>query len=265
LICGYVLLPQVSGFPLLALTVAPFVLIAVYLTTKPKTAGIATGFLIYFFTLIGPKNPMQFDLASYLNTAFANVIGIACLLPAFRLVFPQNHRQTARQLARRLALSLAQLAAKPRSDRLLHWEHRAHDRLASIGSRLPLADQERGQLLNGGFATLRIGRELVRVKAHLASLSLDHTTRKVISRAFAACQQATRRPAQVAERFLEAATRLEIAATDMPIESGNRAKRSVVALRECADLLNRYSSFFTGKPAKKITPPKPLLREIASC
>jgi hypothetical protein len=69
----------------------------------------------------------------------------------------------------------------------------------------------------------------------------------------------------VAEYFLDAANRLEIAATNMPVEPGNRAKRSVVALRECADLLNRYSSFFTGKPAKKVTPPKPLLREIASC
>lgn len=265
LICGYVLLPQVSGFPLMVLVVSPFVLIGVYGTTRPKTASIAVGFLVYFFTLIGLRNPMQFDLASYLNTAFANIIGIACLLPAFRLVFPQNHRQAARHLARRLAESLAQLAARPQSDRLLQWEYRTHDRLVSIGSHLPVEDQERVLLMNGGFATLRIGQELVRIKAHLASLSLDHATRKVISRAFAACRQATRRPADVAERFLEAATRLEIATTDMPIESGNRTKRSVAALRECADLLSRYGAFFTGKPGGTDTSGKPVLREIASC
>jgi hypothetical protein len=69
----------------------------------------------------------------------------------------------------------------------------------------------------------------------------------------------------VAERFIEAASRLEIAASDMPIESGNRAKRNVVALRECAELLTRYSSFFTGRPAAIVIPGKPVLRGIASC
>jgi uncharacterized membrane protein YccC len=265
LICSFGLLTQVSGFPLLALTISPFVLIAVYYTTKPKTAGIATGFLIYFLTLIAPRNPMQFDLASYLNTAFANVVGIGCLLPVFRLVFPQNHRRTARDLARRMAQSLKQLAAKPRPDYLLQWEHRAHDQLASIGGHLPPADQERSVLLNGGLATLRIGRELFRIRSQLAPLSLDQVTLKLMARAFAACKHVTTRPARVAQRFLDAAARLDAVTTEIQGEGGNRTKRSAVALRECADLLTRYSNFFTGKPAKGLVAGRQALGEASIC
>jgi len=265
LICGYGLLTQISGFPLLALAIAPFVLVAAYSSTKPKTAGIATGFLIYFVTFISPRNPMQFDLAAYLNTAFANVVGMACLLPIFRLVFPQNHLHTARQLARQLVQSLMQLAAHPQPDRLLHWEHRAHDRLASIGGRLPLDGGDRKMLLDGGFAAIRIGRDLVRIKSHLAAVPLDHRTRDMVDRAIEAIQQVKRHPGQAAESFLDAAARLDIAATGLSNEEKGIARRSVAALRECAALLIGHGEFFTGKPMQISAGRERAMQEIVSC
>jgi uncharacterized membrane protein YccC len=257
LICGYGLLTQISGFPLLALAMAPFILAGAYFSTRPKTAGIATGFLIFFVTFVGPRNPMQFDLASYLNTVFANLVGMAALLPVFRVFFPQHHGRSSRNLARQLVVGLMRLAKRPSPARLLRWEHQAHDRLTTIALRLPLDDADRTRLLHGGFAAIRIGRDLARTKAQMDLLPLNRDTQAAIRHALAACRHLADRPGRAVQSLWVAANQLEAGIDALPADQVAPARRAVAALRECADLLVQHEAFFTGR-SRKTLPAAPL-------
>lgn len=265
LVCGYGLLTQITGFPLLALAVAPFILVGAYYSTRPKTAGIATGFLIFFMTFVGPRNPMQFDLSGYLNTVFANVVGIGCVVPLFRVFFPQHHGRSARNLARQLVISLMRLAKRPTLSRLLRWEHQAHDRLTTIAMRLPLDDAARPGFLNGGFAAIRIGRDLARTRAELDGLPLDQASRTAVRRALAACRHLASRQGQAVQSLWNAANQLETSGAALPAEHLAALRRGVAALRECAGLLVQHETFFTGKRRKAVAALSPRLQEAASC
>ncbi|HVJ32462.1 MAG TPA: FUSC family protein [Terriglobia bacterium] len=265
LVCTYGLLAAISGFPLLALALAPFVLIGAYYSTRPRTMGIATGFLIFFITFVAPHNPMQFDLSGYFNTAFANLIGIGCVLPIFRVVFPQRSGRAVQNLARQLVISLMRLAGRPSLKRLLRWEHQAHDRLAAIAMRLPLEDGNRAKLLTGGFAAIRIARDLVRIKGQMETLPLDHATRTALLRVFEACRHLAGHPMQAVHHLRDAADRLQAGIPALPPDGAAMAKRAIAALRESADLLAQHESFFTGRKGRTDARPCQSVGQVATC
>ena len=70
-VCTFGVLAHVDGFPLLALSILPFVAVAAYATTKPRLAPVVLPLLIFFMTLVGPTNPMHYDIVAFCNAAFA--------------------------------------------------------------------------------------------------------------------------------------------------------------------------------------------------
>jgi uncharacterized membrane protein YccC len=251
-ICEFGLMTQIAGFPLLALSIAPFILLGSYCMTRPKMAMGATGFLIFFMTFLAPRNPMQFDMAAFLNNAFAFICGAACVLPIFRTIFPQNHWQSIKKLIRGLGRSLAQIAGRPDPSRLWQWEQLAYDRLAIIGTRLPLADRRRTQVMNGGFATIRIGREMVRAQSLLSRLTLDREGSEKVQEALRSVKLAARRPEAAGGALSAAADGLYSLVPSLPAEIASVLLRATASLRECADLILGNRDFFTvcGSPVE---------------
>jgi uncharacterized membrane protein YccC len=248
--CTFGLLTQISGFPLLAAALAPFILVGAYLSTKPRYAGGATGFLIFFVTFVSPHNPMTFDMSTYLNTTFANVFGMAVVLPCFRVIFPQNHWRSTVKLARDISRSLGRLAASPRLSGLLQWEYRAHDRLAVMATRLSFDNPSRAALINGGLAAIRIGREIVRTQSLLEKAPLDNGTRDIVARAFRAFRNAASQPQLAIDQAMAAAQTLMRQAQEMPEEGARATLRATASLRECSTLLAQHRTFFTS-PQKR--------------
>ncbi len=249
--CTFGLLTQIGGFPLLAAALAPFILGGAYLSTKPRFAGGATGFLIFFVTFVSPHNPMTFDMATYLNTTFANVFGMACVLPCFRVIFPQNHWRSTVKLARDIGLSLAKLAASPKAGNLLQWEYRAHDRLAVMATRLSFDNPRRAGLVNGALAAIRIGREIVRARSLLEKIPLDHGTRATVTTAFRAFSHAASQPQRAIDQAMTTAQTLLQQARTMPEDGARAVLRATASLQECSALLEQNQAFFTapqGRP-----------------
>lgn len=246
-VCMFGLMTQIAGFPLLALVISPFILIGGYCMTRPRTAMGAAGFLIFFMTFLAPRNPMQFDMSVFLNNSFAFIFGAACVVPIFRVVFPQNHWRSALKIAGELRKSLAKVAGGSNASRLWRWEHLAHDRLAMIGMRLPLTDRRRRKLINGGFATVRIGREIIRARSLLAGLALDEEMQKKVQQAFRAVRNVARQPEAAGIAVSQAADGLSSLIQNSPVqEADGRLLRAVASLRECADLISQNCDFFVA-------------------
>ena len=244
-VCMFGLMTQIAGFPLLALVISPFILIGGYCMTRPRIAMGAAGFLIFFMTFLAPRNPMQFDMSVFLNNSFAFIFGAACVVPIFRVVFPQNHWRSALKIAGELRKSLAKIAGNSNASRLWRWEHLAHDRLAMIGMRLPLTDPRRRKLINGGFATVRIGREIIRARSLLAGVTLDEEMQQKVQRAFRAVRHVARQPEAAGIAVSQAADGLSSLLQSSPVqEADGRLLRAVASLRECADLISQNCDFF---------------------
>jgi uncharacterized membrane protein YccC len=88
LICTFIVLPRMAGFPLLMLGTLPFVLLALLAQRVPRTAVVATAFLALFFAQVSPGNPMVFDLDGALNGDLALLVGGVFAILAFRVLLP---------------------------------------------------------------------------------------------------------------------------------------------------------------------------------
>ena len=173
-VCVFGMLANVTGFPLLALSLLPFVAGGAYASTKPHLNPIAVPFLIFFMTLVGATNPMHYDMLSFCNNAFAFVCSAICAVFAFRIILPPDPALHVRRLCNAIGRDVERLSHPgPASDRV-QWEHRQHQRLARLAGWLQAA---RGALddaeLEAASAAITVGSAAIQVRAALAAGTLS--------------------------------------------------------------------------------------------
>jgi uncharacterized membrane protein YccC len=221
-LCGFMLLPMVTGLPLLLATIAPFWIAGLYLLTVSKRAPAALAYLVAFNTLVGATNPMAWDAAAFFNEAFGWVFAVLVTWVIFRLLPHQPDRQ-----ARRIAAALRRdvIAAIRGTVRGGHnrWEHLQHHRMVRIAQSLAGDTPLRTRLLAQGLDDVHLGRAALRLQAALASERIDHPARAAL--ALAASSSAT------------TASALRAAA-----QAGDLPHRSLAGLTDVADLLERRSA-----------------------
>ena len=162
-------LPQITGFPLLALWLAPPLMVAAALMANPRLMFLGTGFGVFFITLLGPANPMVFDPANFLNAAVATMSGVALTSLVYRTVLPVDARGLRRHLLAEIRRDLADLLQRRKIHLAFEWETRMHDRMRLLIARLRAASIDSDSSLRSGFAALRLGRDVLRLRALLAA------------------------------------------------------------------------------------------------
>jgi len=121
-----------------------------------------------------------------------------------------------------------------------------HERLIQLGARMRAAGVRQDGLLRGGFASLRLGREMLRLRALLAgdTVALEHC---------AESRQALRRlsvsPHAALTACRENAAALNALAATRPAETSRAPMRAAASLIEIAVLLGRYRRFFQRVPS----------------
>lgn len=248
-ICEFFLLTQIDGFPLMALVIAPFIVVACLISLNPKHTGSATGFLIFFMTFLNLRNPMQYDLAAFLNSSLATLLGAASGSLIFMIFWPVVPARVVARLLARLKDDLARLAERPERVDLVVWESTMHDRLARIGTRLAAAP-ERAAVMEDGMTAIHIGRLLAFIWTTAASLPLGPAQRASIEAArVALCHFETAPDAAIAACRSTAEELLADAGTP-GCEGSMRTRRlrCAACFHEIARLMQRHRSFF-GRPA----------------
>ncbi|MDB5360180.1 MAG: hypothetical protein JWO51_1477 [Rhodospirillales bacterium] len=247
-VCEFFLLSQVDGFPLLVVAFAPFIIVGCLYATLPKHAGSATAFLIFFTTFIGFRNPMQYDMAAMLNTIFAFVLGALCGVLVFRIVWPVNIALAVRRMIGQMRGDLRDLADRRRPPvSLTMWETTMHDRLSRLSTRLA-ASPDRAAVIEGGMAAIHIGREMMRAKLVLGSLTLPTEVAASVEAAWRALGGLAIAPDAAAQATKVAALRL-LAASGERVAGDERTglMRTAAAHHEIALLLTRHRAFFVGE------------------
>ncbi|HQT66218.1 MAG: hypothetical protein B7Z78_06005 [Rhodospirillales bacterium 20-60-12] len=174
-IVGYLILPHVTAFVLLALIIAPILAAGVYASTKPAYALVAFGFVVFFITQINLTNQMTYNIAAFLNTAavvvFASGIGALC----FRVLLPPDPARDARGLIRdirRAVQGLARGAHPEYAADLLGWQVRVNQRIQRLFLRLQYNPAIRARAIGDCGALLIIAQEILHIRQAIAMLHL---------------------------------------------------------------------------------------------
>jgi uncharacterized membrane protein YccC len=80
--------PHIDGFPLLCAALTPFLAFGIFLASRPGKAGYGAGYLIFFCTLAGPDNVINYDPSGVINDAIALVLSTVVAALAFSLLLP---------------------------------------------------------------------------------------------------------------------------------------------------------------------------------
>lgn len=169
-VCTFGMLSHVSGFPMLALALLPFMAGGAYATTKPRLAPVVIPLLIFFMPLVGPTNPMHYDLITFFNTAFAYVCGSICAVFAFRIILPPDAALNVRRLCDSIGHDVARLGRPGPLQHRLQWEHLQHQKLARLVGRLQGATAAHSEaVLKEASAAITIGSAAIQVHAALAA------------------------------------------------------------------------------------------------
>ena len=107
----FAILPMATSFEMLALALAPGVLLCGLAMTQPRTAVIGLGTGVVGFTLLAIQDQYTGDFAPFVNSAIAAIFGVWIAAIVTRLVRSVGGAWSARHLRRINRRSLAAAAA----------------------------------------------------------------------------------------------------------------------------------------------------------
>ncbi len=243
-VCLLYLLPLTDSFAGLCLVLAPCLFLGAMLAANPKAPLLGVGICVFFLTLLAPTNPMVYDANLYLNMALPTIAGAILTMIVFRLVLPSNPHRHVRAIVRSMRRDIQALLASRHAVMPVEWETRMHDRLLQLIARMRVAELQQDWLVRGGFASLRIGREIIRVRRLLTDFADDTLVTAAMAPSRQALGQLANAPTAAVRALRSSAERLlDLAVTERTAIAPALA-RVAASLMEVAVLVGRNRRFF---------------------
>lgn len=165
----FVVLNGDQGFPLLAIAMAPVIVLGCLVSLNPSTFTIGFITIVFYPVLMAPENPQSYDPQTFLLNALLVVIAALILFLTVRLVLPispSQHRAFALDEARR---DLAEALAGEGGDAATRTSLDA-DRLAQFSAWNSGSGAVRRASLHHAFAVARLEAAAARAHAQLRQL-----------------------------------------------------------------------------------------------
>lgn len=175
-------LPPLSTFPALVVALAPFYLVCGLFLSAGVPAVMPVIFVVGGLTSI--SNTMTYDFNVFLNDYLSYVVGIGIGGLALRLLRPLGTEWVVRRLTNGVLRDLARIAVSAVSETRTAFESRMFDRINALLMRLnPMVDAQRA-VMQGGFASLRVGLNILALRRDRGELPAAAAT--AVDRALAA-------------------------------------------------------------------------------
>lgn len=246
-ICTFLVLPYVSGLPLLLVILGLFWLPGIYATTLPRYGLAGVTYLVAFTTLAATDNPMHYDFPLFLNGAVAWILATSFALLGFQIILPRN---LSRDVARlRLTIrddTLAILKGK-RTIGASAWQWRQQHRTAQLGALLKTQPELMALDVANAMGSIHLGRELLRLRHWLQQTALESELRHLITTAWRYISRRAAEPELAAKHARRAAKSLSrlLSQENSALDEG---KRLVIVFLNIATLLENHANYFTQRP-----------------
>jgi uncharacterized membrane protein YccC len=170
----YLILDGVDQFPLLAIGMAPSVIVAALLLTmpNPRLASIAFLALPYFVLYLSPTNPQDYNPETYLFFSFMAITSVILLSVLLRIVLPTSDALRRRWYLISAREEMGDLLAGGRSRRLDDESlFRDADRIGQLAALQPAVGDERRDDLRQALDIFGRAAAVRRVQTTLAQAS----------------------------------------------------------------------------------------------
>ncbi len=245
LVCAQLVLPQISGFPLLMAALAPFLAAGILLSRRPRIAMIGIGYLVTFMTLVAPLNPPRFDLSATLNSAVAYVLAGVFAALSFRVLLPPNAEKETLVLAHSIRNAVWRLASGRRTPPRLVWEHLQHQKILRLSGRLAEFPERRAAALESATAAVLVGRHLLALRD--LEPSLPTPARAAAARVRTAFGHLLSAPDKASAAALTESAALVARKDQTPEETPLAVLRLAGALDDLGRLVTAHRGFFATK------------------
>lgn len=245
-LCSFVILPRVSGLPLLLLVLGLFWFPAIYATIFPRYAPAGVTYLVAFTTLAAPDNLMRYDFSAFLNASVAWLLAVFFTLLGFRVVLPRNLSRDAARLVQTIrdeALSTLKGARTKAST----WQWRQQHRTAQLGTALRAQPEVMDRAISNALASIHLGREVLRLRKWLRQAPKGSGLHNVLEKALRSMSLRASQPHLAARHARRAAKSvLRLHAIDGAAMTGTRQLN--VILLDIAALLESHADYFSELP-----------------
>lgn len=173
-VVGQVLLPQLSGFAMLALVLGvPLFFGALGMAHRP-TAGTATAFSLNSIALIMPVHFMdgEYDTGLFFNEALGMLVGVGCAVMAYRLIGLRDPLWHGQRLRLAGLADLRRLTRRSLAGADLWFAGRMADRLLQLARHGAELTEEQRRHWDSGLFMLDLGDELLHLRLSLSKAGL---------------------------------------------------------------------------------------------
>ncbi|KQV81956.1 FUSC family protein [Rhizobium sp. Root1220] len=229
------LMPLIHGYVALAAALGLVLVPAGVLMTRPSTALYGLGFCVNLPNMLGLQDRLSLDLASFINSNTAMVVGMVVACGTTMLVRSVGAEWAAHRLLRSGWIDIVAAARRPEGVDFTRLLYQMVDRFGLAAPKLAMIQAESAVARSDILRDLRNGLNTIELQRHKQLLARDkHTAIDDVLSGIAAHYQEKqkRRDAQPAEGLRETLDRSLLSLADPGKSSAvEGARRAVTALR----------------------------------
>lgn len=219
-LCRLLLLPGTSSPLAQGTIIVPFLMAGIVALSHRRTALGAMDFLLFFLFVMQPGLPSVPAPPAFVAGGFACLGGIAVAILAFRFLLPIDPARRLRSILIAIVHDLNTMAA---TDSLLLVEKcraRTHHRVLRMLANAGKLDHDLSAVVEGGLATLAIGRCLQRLRENEMCAGISLPAPGVVREIALMLSVADRKPEAILSALREASGKLCIAMEAHPVGGG---------------------------------------------
>lgn len=162
--------PQIDGFPLLCLVIAPVIMLGSFWLARPQWAGYGLGMLVFFGTSSIPANLTVYNPYGLINDYIAMVFGMLVCAAAGAIILPPNSPWLWRRLENDLRRRVVFAISAPLPALGSGFESGTRDLLNQAHGLSVGQPQVQQRLLRWTFVVLEVGHAIIELRREQSQL-----------------------------------------------------------------------------------------------
>ncbi|ACT48567.1 FUSC family protein [Methylotenera mobilis] len=165
--CNFHLLTQAHGFWMLAVAVAPGIIIAAWFTTRPATAIVGAGVFMVYLMHIGFNSAYNSNPVTFINDAIADLLAVLISGIMYGLIDLSGSRWSRQRIAKSLRNLVVVACRDTVSLRRGRLETGARELVQRAGSAQRVGDKEDRVVIEWLLSTLEIGHAVIALREYM--------------------------------------------------------------------------------------------------
>ena len=160
--------PNIDGFPLLCMTLAPVLALGAFVASRKLAAGYGIGFSVFFCLLAGPDNVVTYAPDLLINNGIALTASLLLAALVFVIVFPADMPWLVGKIIGDLRAQVVSACMDPLPGLNQRFQSRTHDLTSQLRALLSRRSRRRREALRWTLATLEVGHAVIDLRNEVA-------------------------------------------------------------------------------------------------